>query len=528
MRPTFYGFEAARSGLTAAQMALDVTGHNIANLETPGYSRQLIEQSSTYYGSASDKLKPVTLLAGGIGVTVDGVDQARSAFLDRRFRDATSADTANQKTLDILSDIENQFDEGRGDGLNAMLEGFYKQLEVFSLNAGVEEYASMTRSNAQKVAQTFNEYSRQLDQVRNQTIDEMRQIAIPDANRALVKIRDLNEQIQMAKLQGNEANELIDLRGQQIDKLSGYIKIEVTPNHIDKMVGGIMQKVEDGTVDITVKQASAPAGDRVLLHSTDKPEELALFAGVTRIEDTTDINSIDTTQANIGVSKDNFTTHARLDLQSGGSLFGAIRVLTGKGSYHSGPGATYTTDFRGLPFYKQSLDDLANGFASKFNELNSKNGDLFSGTGAKNIAVTDEWLAKASHIVSSTEAPPLGMTKPPKGWNDNILRMVRAMDEDLSGDFPALKLRGGFTKHMVSLMGDVAIDVDYMKEIGGTSEMVLGAIDNQRESLMGVSLNEEAANLMKYQQAFSASARVMTALDEALDVLINRMGVVGR
>lgn len=522
MRPTFYGFEAARAGLTAAQMGLDVTGHNIANLETPGYSRQLIEQSPTYYGSASDKLKPVALLAGGIGVTVDGVGQARSIFLDRRFRDAKSADAANQKTLDILSDIENQFDEGRGDGLNAMLEGFYKQLEVFSLNAGIEEYASMTRSNAQKVAQTFNEYSRQLDQIRNQTIDEMRQIAIPDANRALVKIRDLNEQIRMAKLQGNEANELIDLRGQQIDILSGYIKIEVVPNHIDKMVGGIMQKVEDGTVDIIVKQASAPAGDRVLLHSTDKPEELALFAGGTRVEDTTDISSIDTTQANIGVSKDNFATHARLDLQNGGSLFGAVRVLTGKGSYNSGPGATYTTDFRGLPFYEQSLDDLAQGFAEKFNELNSKNGDLFSGAGAKDLAVADAWLAKANHIVSSTQ------TLPKKGMNDNILRMVKAMDEDLSGDFPALKLRGGFTKHMVSLMGDVAIDVDYMNEIGGTSEMVLGAIDNQRESLMGVSLNEEAANLMKYQQAFSASARVMTALDEALDVLINRMGVVGR
>ena len=77
-------------------------------------------------------------------------------------------------------------------------------------------------------------------------------------------------------------------------------------------------------------------------------------------------------------------------------------------------------------------------------------------------------------------------------------------------------------------MGDIAIDVGHSSDISETSSTVLKSVDNQRESVMGVSLNEETANLIKYQKAFAASARVMTALDEALDTIINRMGTVGR
>ena len=84
---------------------------------------------------------------------------------------------------------------------------------------------------------------------------------------------------------------------------------------------------------------------------------------------------------------------------------------------------------------------------------------------------------------------------------------------------------GGF---LLSLMSELAIDVDYTADMSESTEMVLNVISNERQSEMGVSLNEETANLIKYQKAFAASARVMTALDEALDIVINRMGTVGR
>ena len=142
-----------------------------------------------------------------------------------------------------------------------------------------------------------------------------------------------------------------------------------------------------------------------------------------------------------------------------------------------------------------------------------------SGTTAAGITISSQWLADPNHITATLD--PGGE----KGKNDNILNMISAMSTDraitpsFSGNF------GGF---LLSVMSDIAIDVDYTADMSESTGMVLNAISNERESEMGVSLNEETANLIKYQKAFAASARVMTALDEALEVIINRMGTVGR
>ncbi len=102
--------------------------------------------------------------------------------------------------------------------------------------------------------------------------------------------------------------------------------------------------------------------------------------------------------------------------------------------------------------------------------------------------------------------------------------MVAAMEEDrlVTPDF-----KGSFGGFVLAVVGEVAIDVGYTADIAETTDMVFRSVDNERESTMGVSLNEETANLIKYEKAFAASARVMTALDDTLDTIINRMGTVG-
>jgi flagellar hook-associated protein 1 FlgK len=199
---------------------------------------------------------------------------------------------------------------------------------------------------------------------------------------------------------------------------------------------------------------------------------------------------------------------------TGGSLYGAMQVLNGKGGF----AAASENDFRGIPYYQASLDALANTLSSTLNGLNGAGKPLFTGTGAADISVSDQWLANPNYITATQDADGA------KGKNDNILRMVAAMDEDRSvtSDFT-----GNFDGYLLSVMGDVAIDVGHTKDISQTSDMVFQTVDNQREATMGVSLNEETANLIKYQKAFAASARVMTAMDETLDTIINRMGTVG-
>lgn len=474
MRPTFFGFEAARSGLTAAQAGLDTTGNNIANLSTEGYSRQVVDQVSAYLGSSSDKLAPVAQYFGGLGATVNGIDQVRSQFLDLRYRDANAENSANEKILSILTDIENNFDETQNDGLSAMLDDFTKQLQVLSLNAGVVEYSSLARSSAQKVAQTLNQYSTQLSVIRKQTADEM-EISVKDANTLLDKIDTINQSIKAAKLQGDRTNELGDMRNRYLDELSKYMNIKAT-YHMDGTVS-----VSSGSTTLL----DAQAGTVAALTLDDGASGMRLLADGSEMTLT------------------------------GGSLFGSMQVLNGKGGFASAG----ENDFRGIPYYQSSLDSLANSLSGTFNSLNGSGKPLFSGSGAQDIQISSQWLANPNYITATQDADGA------KGKNDNILRMVAAMDEDraVTSDFT-----GSFGGFVLSVMGDVAIDVGHTSDIAETSDMVFRSVDNQRESLMGVSLNEETANLIKYQKAFAASARVMTALDESLDTIINRMGTVGR
>ena len=475
MRSTFFGFEAARSGLTAAQAGLDTTGNNIANLSTEGYSRQIVDQTATYFGSTSDKIAAKHPHAGGIGVTLEGIGQVRSQFLDLRYRDANAESGANAKTHSVLTDIENNFDETQNNGLSAMLEDFSNQLQILSLNAGEVEYSSLVRSSAQKVTQTFNQYANQLSVIRAQTAEEM-SIGVKDVNTLLDKIDEVNKSLRIATMQKSDTNALNDMRNQYLDKLSTYMNIKVTY----QMDGTV--SVDSGTTSLLDSQAGTVA----LIEMDDNPASgMRLMA--------------DGVQMNL----------------TGGSLFGSMEVLNGKGGF----AAAGENAFRGIPYYQSSLDALAESLSTTFNALNGAGKPLFSGTTAAGITISSQWLSDPNHITATLD-PGGG-----KGKNDNILNMISAMSADraitpsFSGNF------GGF---LLSVMSDIAIDVDYTADMSESTGMVLNAISNERESEMGVSLNEETANLIKYQKAFAASARVMTALDEALDVIINRMGTVGR
>jgi len=476
MRPTFYGFEAARSGLTAAQAGLDTTGNNIANLSTEGYSRQIVDQTATYLGSSSDKIAPTHLQAGGIGVTVNGIGQIRSQFLDIRYRDANAESSANAKTHSVLTDIESNFDETQNNGLSVMFQDFSNQLQILSLNAGEVEYSSLVRSSAQKVTQTFNQYASQLSVIRKQTVEEM-DIGVEDVKTLLKKIDEVNKSLRIATMQKSDTNALNDTRNQYLDKLSAYMNIKVTYN-------------PDGTASVDSGATSlidAEAGTVADIIMEDDP------SGVRLLTDGVPMNL------------------------TGGSLFGAMEVLNGKGEF----AAEGENDFRGIPYYQASLDALAESFSMKFNELNGADKPLFSGTTAADIAISSDWLEDPNHI-TATQA--LGGEK---GKNDNILRMISAMSEDRK-IVPGSDEESNFGGFLLSLMSELAIDVDYTADMSESTEMVLNVISNERQSEMGVSLNEETANLIKYQKAFAASARVMTALDEALDIVINRMGTVGR
>lgn len=474
MRSTFFGFEIAKTGIQSAQLGLDVTGQNISKMNAKGYSRQMVDQSTVYFASTSYKFALSNTENLAQGVSIDRIAQIRDDFLDNRYRSANSEASAINKTLSILSNISNVIDETLSDGLSVAFEEFYDNLQVLSANTGDIEYSSLLRSSAQKLTETINYYNKQFNTIKEQEMFDL-DISVTDINSLLKKIDKLNSSIQYETLQKNITNDLLDARNNILDELSSYINISVESN-------------ADGTINVKT-------GSEYLIDAEN---------GIVRSL------SLQNNTSGVCVS----TEVGELDITSG-SLIGYMEAINGYGSYANAE----QSDFKGIPYYQNILDDLANSFATVMNDLNGVGKPLFSGTTADTIAISEQWINDANFITTTTDG------NPTDGKNDNILRMIQAMDSDIA---VSDHFTGTFSEFIVTIMTDIAIDENYFSDLNETANTVLSSIDNQRESIKGVSLNEETVNLIKYQKAFEASARVVTALDEMLDTIINRMGVVGR
>jgi len=277
-------------------------------------------------------------------------------------------------------------------------------------------------------------------------------------------------------LRNNVSNELLDSRNSYLDDLSKYIDISVTAN-----ADGTVSVTSTGGIDVLDSTFSlSSSGDQQIIQRTD---------GVGNVEDFSPTD---------------------------GTARGYLDILNGAGSYAEADENT----FRGLLYYERALDSFASAFAGTFNDLNTLDpaspADLFTGTTAAAISISDAWYDDAGYLeVADT------------GTNDNIIKMINAMNEDVDETlYPGVS--GTFEGFARTIISDIAVDVGYYTDVTDMNKSILESAANQRESIMGVSVDEETINLTKYQRAYQAAARLMTVIDENLDKLINSTGVVGR
>ena len=132
MRPTFLGFETTRKSLMASQKALDITGHNISNVNTTGYSRQRVDLFSMVTTSGGTRYAASKVMCAGQGVYMSGVDQIRDPFLDKKFRELNSDTAEAGIKSSLLTDIENVLDNIDTDGLQKALLNFQKTMQSFA------------------------------------------------------------------------------------------------------------------------------------------------------------------------------------------------------------------------------------------------------------------------------------------------------------------------------------------------------------------------------------------------------------
>lgn len=526
IRSTFGGFTTAQLAMAASQRALDVTGQNIANINTEGYTRQRLDIASlnTRSGNIYNGLRDIHV---GYGVEMTGVSQLRDPFLDAQYRSqiAKLGTTDGQAAgLEKLADI---FDETVTEGVRNALINITSAIDTYNnMQVGNQEFDTMVRANMQILLNLFHENSTRLQDIRQDVGQGFETTDVADLNKLLENIANLNTSIKNSQVVGNPALELQDERNKLIDELASYLPIDV--KYWDKEIG------PNSSVEVMDLYFVDTNGQRHTLVS----DALHGYFNADVGADSAKLTLYDA-KGNLGFNVTN--------ILGNGSLKGTLDFINKSGDFDG-------SDFKGLGYYEKSLDALVDKFAKVFNELNKKpllNADgtvqrdpgtndilyedapLFETTDgsadftASNIKITADWINGTYGLTTSIK--PGADDKIPSGGNDNLLRMIDALKADQSFEYNGLEFfKGSFYSCFANIESTLGVDTKSAQTTLTNQISVLNQTSNSRDAVSGVQLDEEGMNLMHYNQSYNAAARLMTTLDEALDTLINRTGVVGR
>lgn len=537
MNGTFGAFGVARLGIYAAQSGLDVTGNNITNINTAGYTRQRLDLVSLS-SSASDKYASIYNVRIGQGVLTAGVVQLRDPGLDLQYRNASAnVGSANQK-LSGLNDIASILDEvGKGsttedqdDGVILRQMNDLRDLISKALTNGIDGYDGMIRESADALCTLFNQYAKDLEdlQVKYETQLEQNTTEI---NNILENIQKLNETIREADIRGDAALELRDERNRLLDQLSGYMKIDVKYSMEDLGAGLEVEKltVSLGTGDKNVL-IDGVYGSKIGINMADPNYNVQLYA--LRNLDGEKLDNNHTDPVTLGDS----------DLY--GSLQSVRELLTESGEYTTVPPTTdpEASSKRGILYYRKALDNLAQEFAEQMNLLNAQTtppdqpidgaGVLFSnsssgsdstGITAGNISVSKDWNDGIVSMVASRES------NAASGDNSNLAAFLNLFNKKHEFDPGAVvpgsagagtPYKGTFEDMLLHIQSTLAEDQMSTTAVLTNYTITQNELYTNRESVSGVDLNDEATNLMVYQKAYTAACRLMTTLEEALDALM--------
>jgi flagellar hook-associated protein 1 len=456
--------DIGRSGLLAQQLGLTVTGNNIANVNTPGYTRQRVD-----LGAVPPALQNGVLV--GRGVRALSVQQILDPLVDRRLRNAITDAGEDNLRRDLLSDVSALLNDLTEPSLGTALDGFFDAADGLARNPGGLAERQTLLGAAGGLADELNRRATGLATLQRGADDRLLGL-VAEGNDELSQIATLNTQIAAAEVTGQSANELRDQRETALQSLGrkvGITSVEA-PNgglRVSLLNGPVL--VENGTVtNALATQTTAPGLDGGFLHEVG---------------------------------------------------------LAGPGGFISTPASFQTGEFAALietrdgaiPTASANLDTFAATLASSVNAVqqNAAARDLdglstaavpfFSGTTAESLSVA---ITDPRRIAAARSTQP--------GDNQNALALAdlrTAPQAGLGGVSPS-----GYLASEVARVGQAAAQAD---DVAAASDHVFNQVQAQRDSISGVNLNEELTNLLRYQYAFQAAARVINVADTVLGELVN-------
>ncbi|MHB1313897.1 MAG: flagellar hook-associated protein FlgK [Christensenellales bacterium] len=494
----FYGLEIAKTGLYVSQTALEVIGHNISNAATKGYTRQRVITQSVDAAMLNTRFSKVVTGSVGGGVELQSVSQIRSDYIDRELRREYAALGEWKTHAETLEYIESLFDETSDNSISSALADFYNSLSDLSTDPASMELRTNVQQNSIKMTDTLNHYYTQLTELQNEQNESMYTM-VQSINDLLTNIGDYNSQIYAYELSGEPANDLRDKRNLVLDELSQLVNIEYGEG-------------ADGKLTVSVQ------GQALVNHNL-----------VTKIEAAADQTGA--VSGETGYYSFYLEGTATAFEYSGGSLKACIFMRDGN-----------SVDEIGIPRLLSGLNKLCQSLAEEFNAVHNDGYTMPSGSTASQTGIdffnvpsgdyslitaghfrlSDAILEDVNNIAASSQMIDLAASNTQEGNNENILALYALSSSDTIEDI------GNFEDYLKSIISEIAIDSAHGISMYESQATVVENLENRKESTSGVSIDEEMIDMIKYQHAYSAASRLITAIDETLDTLVNKTGIVGR
>jgi flagellar hook-associated protein 1 FlgK len=471
---TFSGLNTAATALYASQRAIDITGQNVANVNTDGYSRQRVDLQSIG-GSVVPAIWSTSNQVGQ-GVNSDSVIRIRDAFLEAQAQ-AQHATTANLSVQSAtLTSVESSFQEPGKTGIQSMMTNMWSAWSDIANHPTDPGVRAQLLQRTETLVGGLHSVSGSLNSQWSNTRDSL-QTQLDDVNAMSKTIADLNQAIKRATAAGKPSNELQDKR-------------DVLVLHLSESVGATSTPAGDGTLNVTVGGVTLVAGNSVLT--------LALSG----------TNAAATVSADPPVIK---TSPGGTPVQVGGTAQGQLSSLKTI-----------------IPSYLDQLNAIAKQLATQVNtghgngyDLNGVKGEpMFDdGTGQPPAAVTVGTITAANINLRITDpdkvaAAKLGPASLPVG--------VVSSDSDNADDMYQQRLwdTGADTVYRKMI---VAMGVESATALSnlGTQSVVSAQVDSSRDSVAGVSIDEEMTNMLQFQHAYSAAGQLVSTINSMLDDLMN-------
>jgi len=445
-------FEIARSGLLAAQQKSTVTSNNVANADTPGYSRERVNLEPAF--------ETVNGVSKGLGVKTGEVVRMRDTLVDKQLKIKNNELGGLNTRSKVYNQLEALMITGSGNDLDKNISDLFNSFSDLANNPQESNLRNVVLSKAKTLVNKFHSMSSGMDQIQQSTKNEIGSV-IDKVNSLLKDLSNTNTSIAQSSAVNKSDNTSKDLQTQKLSELSKLVDFTTSTDQTGALqirIGGML--VLNGSDVSTIKEEVAKPGDKINLR---------------------------------------LNNGKLLDVNNG-QLAAGLNMVNNV-----------------IPDLKNNLNTLSAKLVQKVNQVHISGYGLADNvqrnffdptdTTAANITINPDILNHPENIAASSVAGEAGN-------NNNALNMVNLRDQSVIKN-------GTFYQNALALISKPGTTLSTVNSDIETTQSAQHMLQNQQDNVSGVNLDEELSNLIKFQNAYQASAKVIAAGKQMYDTLLN-------